>query len=132
MADYDLAIIGGGLNGVQRGARRRGTRLRAILLEQGDSAPPRPGLAAADPRRSGGAGARAVFCAFVRRWPSATSGCGPRRICASGALCHPAHSDERPSWLLRSGFAALRPAGPRSDLPASATVDVTHHPVATR
>jgi glycerol-3-phosphate dehydrogenase len=41
----------------------------------------------------------------------------------------PAHSDERPPWLLRLGVAALRPAGSRPRLPASMTIDVTHHPV---
>ena len=44
MADYDLAIIGGGLNGVGIARDAAGRGLRVILLEQGDSvrAPPRP------------------------------------------------------------------------------------------
>ena len=45
MADYDLAIIGGGLNGVSiaRDAADRGLRV-ILLLEQGDlgAAHPRP------------------------------------------------------------------------------------------
>lgn len=36
MADYDLAIIGGGLNGVSIARDAVGRGLRVILLEQGD------------------------------------------------------------------------------------------------
>jgi glycerol-3-phosphate dehydrogenase len=36
MADYDLAIIGGGLNGVSLARDAAGRGLRVILLEQGD------------------------------------------------------------------------------------------------
>src|SRR3954452_18743900 len=38
MADYDLAIIGGGLNGVSLARDAAGRGLRVILLEQGDLA----------------------------------------------------------------------------------------------
>jgi glycine/D-amino acid oxidase-like deaminating enzyme len=38
MADYDLAIIGGGLNGVSVARDAAGRGLRVILLEQGDLA----------------------------------------------------------------------------------------------
>ncbi len=41
----------------------------------------------------------------------------------------PAHSDERPSWLLRSGLLLYDRLASRAPLPASATIDVTHHPV---
>ncbi|MCJ9733389.1 FAD-dependent oxidoreductase, partial [Bradyrhizobium sp. PRIMUS42] len=36
MADYDLAIIGGGLNGVSLARDAAGRGLRVILFEQGD------------------------------------------------------------------------------------------------
>ncbi len=36
MADYDLAIIGGGLNGVSLARDAAGRGLRVILIEQGD------------------------------------------------------------------------------------------------
>src|ERR1700743_147056 len=36
MADYDLAIIGGGINGVSVARDAAGRGLRVILLEQGD------------------------------------------------------------------------------------------------
>jgi glycerol-3-phosphate dehydrogenase len=41
----------------------------------------------------------------------------------------PAHSDERPPWLLRSGLLLYDRLASRATLPASATIDVTHHPV---
>ena len=36
MADYDLAIIGGGLNGASLARDAAGRGLRVILLEQGE------------------------------------------------------------------------------------------------
>jgi len=41
----------------------------------------------------------------------------------------PAHSDERPPWLLRSGLWLYDRLASRRALPAAITVDVTHHPV---
>jgi glycerol-3-phosphate dehydrogenase len=41
----------------------------------------------------------------------------------------PAHSDERPPWLLRLGLLFYDRLAPHGGLPASATVDVTHHPI---
>jgi glycerol-3-phosphate dehydrogenase len=41
----------------------------------------------------------------------------------------PAHSDERPPWLLRSWLWLYDRLASRRALPAAITVDVTHHPV---
>jgi glycerol-3-phosphate dehydrogenase len=41
----------------------------------------------------------------------------------------PFHSDERPPWLLRTGLLLYDRLASRTRLPASATVDITHHPV---
>ena len=41
----------------------------------------------------------------------------------------PAHADERPAWQLRSWLLFYDRLASRNGLPASATVDVTHHPV---
>src|SRR6202035_4812699 len=41
----------------------------------------------------------------------------------------PAHSDERPPWLLRLGLVLYDRLASHSGLPESAAVDVTHHPV---
>ena len=42
MADYDLAIIGGGLNGVSVARDAAGRGLRVILLSKATSAAPPP------------------------------------------------------------------------------------------
>ena len=47
MADYDLAILGGGLNGVSIARDAAGRGLRVILLEQGDLG---SGASSASPR----------------------------------------------------------------------------------
>jgi len=49
MADYDLAIIGGGLNGVSLARDAAGRGLRVILLEQGDLG---AAASSASPRRA--------------------------------------------------------------------------------
>ena len=86
MADYDLAIIGGGLNGVSVARDAAGRGLRVILLEQGDLG---AAASSASPRLIHGDLAvleRRAFLGSVRRSPSATSGCGSRRIsCAQCA-----------------------------------------------
>jgi glycerol-3-phosphate dehydrogenase len=41
----------------------------------------------------------------------------------------PAHSDERPPWLLRAGLFVYDSLTNRSGLPVTTTLDITHHPV---
>jgi glycerol-3-phosphate dehydrogenase len=41
----------------------------------------------------------------------------------------PAHSGERPPWLLRSWLLLYDRLAPSMGLPASAAIDITHHPV---
>jgi glycerol-3-phosphate dehydrogenase len=41
----------------------------------------------------------------------------------------PAHADERPPWLLRTALLLYDRLATRNDLPASATVDLSHHPI---
>jgi glycerol-3-phosphate dehydrogenase len=41
----------------------------------------------------------------------------------------PAHSDERPPWLLRLGLFLYDRLAPSYSLPRSATIDITHHPI---
>ena len=130
MADYDLAIIGGGLNGVSVARDAAGRGLRVILLEQGDL-----GVAAssASPQLIHGDLSLLERRAFFR----VRAALAERDIWLRTAphlvrpmrFVIPAHSDERPSWLLRSGLLLYDRLAPRSELPASATVDVTHHPV---
>src|SRR6201985_895129 len=130
MADYDLAIIGGGLNGVSVARDAAGRGLRVILLEQGDlggagsSASPRlvPGRAAVLDRR----GFLRVRTALAERdtWLQIAP-----HLVRPMRFAIPAHSDERPSWLLRSTLWLYDRLASRPRLPASETVDVTHHPV---
>src|ERR1700716_3714376 len=130
MADYDLAIIGGGLNGVSVARDAAGRGLRVILLEQGDLA---AGASQASPRlihgdlavleRRGFLRVRAALAErdiWLRIAPHLVR---PKRFAI------PAHSDERPPWLLRTGLLLYDRLASRSPLPSSATVDVTHHPI---
>jgi glycerol-3-phosphate dehydrogenase len=130
MADYDLAVIGGGLNGVSVARDAAGRGLRVILLEQGDLG---AGASSASPRLIHGNPAMLERRAFLR----VRAALAERDIWLQIAphlvrpmrFAIPAHSDERPSWLLRSGLLLYDRLASRATLPASATIDVTHHPV---
>jgi glycerol-3-phosphate dehydrogenase len=130
MADYDLAIIGGGLNGVSIARDAAGRGLRVILLEQDDL-----GAAASSAssrlihgdlavlERRGFLRVRAALAErdiWLRTAPHLVR---PMRFVI------PAHADERPSWLLRAGLLLYDRLASRNDLPASATIDLTHHPI---
>jgi glycerol-3-phosphate dehydrogenase len=129
MADYDLAIIGGGLNGVSIARDSAGRGLRVILLEQGDLG---AAASSATPRLIHGdlsvlerRGFLRVRAALAERdiWLRIAP-----HLVRPMPFVIPAHSDERPSWLLRSGLLLYDRLASRSRLPASATIDVTHHP----
>lgn len=130
MADYDLAIIGGGLNGVSIARDAAGRGLRVILLEQGDLG---AGASSASPRLIHGDLAGLERRRFLRVHRALAE----RDIWLRTAphlvrpmrFAIPAHSDERPAWQLRSSLLFYDRLASRSGLPASATVDVTHHPV---
>ena len=130
MADYDLAIIGGGLNGVSVARDAAGRGLRVILLEQGDLG---SAASSASPRLVHG-----DFGMLERRaWLRVRAQLAERDIWLRIAphlvrpmrFTIPAHSDERPPWLLRSGLLLYDRLAFRRRLPGSATVDVTHHPL---
>src|ERR1700743_3640836 len=129
MADYDLAIIGGGLNGVSVARDAAGRGLRVILLEQGDlggaasSATSR--LIHGDLSVLERRGFFRVRRALAERdiWlRTAPHLVRPQRFMI------PAHPDEPPSWLLRSWLLLYDRLAPRMRLPPSPTVDATHHP----
>src|SRR5882724_7446738 len=132
MADYDLAIIGGGLNGVSVARDAAGRGLRVILLEQGDL-----GVAAssASPRLIHGDLAVLERRAFFR----VRAALAERDIWLRTAphlvrpmrFVIPAHADERPAWLLRSVLCLYDRLASASGLPATAVVDLTHHPTGT-
>ncbi len=130
MADYDLAILGGGLNGVGIARDAAGRGLRVILLEQGDLG---TGASSASPRLIHGdlsvLERRDFFrvrAALVRARRLAENRAASG---AADALCDSAHADERQPWVLRAWLLLYDRIGARRRLPASATIDVTHHPV---
>jgi glycerol-3-phosphate dehydrogenase len=130
MADYDLAIIGGGLNGTGLARDAAGRGLRVILFEQGDL-----GGAASS------ASSRLIhgdLAALLRRnFLRVRGGLAEREVWLSIAphlvrpaqFAVPAHGEERSPWLLRSSLWLYDRLAPQSRLPLSATVDVTHHPI---
>jgi glycerol-3-phosphate dehydrogenase len=130
MADYDLAVIGGGLNGVSIARDAAGRGLRVILLEQGDLG---GAASSASPRLIHGDLAMLERRAFLRvRAALAERDVWLRiapHLVRPVRFVIPAHSDERPPWLLRSALLLYDRLASRTRLPASATVDITHHPV---
>jgi glycerol-3-phosphate dehydrogenase len=130
MADYDLAIIGGGLNGVSVARDAAGRGLRVILLEQGDLG---GAASSATSRLIHGDLSVLERRAFLRvRAALAERDVWLRiapHLVRPMRFVIPAHSDERPSWLLRAGLLLYDRLASRSRLPASVTVDVTHHPI---
>ena len=130
MADYDLAIIGGGLNGVSVARDAAGRGLRVILLEQGDlggaASWATPRLVHGDLRVLERKAFRRVRTALAERdtWMRIAP-----HLVRPVRFVIPAHSDERPPWLLRLGLLLYDRLAPQGGLPASATIDVTHHPI---
>jgi glycerol-3-phosphate dehydrogenase len=130
MADYDLAIIGGGLNGVSIARDAAGRGLRVILLEQGDLG---AAASSATPRMVNGDLGVLERRAFWRvRAALAERGVWMRiapHLVRPVRFVIPAHSDERPPWLLRLGLLVYDRLASHGGLPGAATIDVTHHPV---
>ena len=130
MADYDLAIIGGGLNGVSLARDAAGRGLRVILFEQGDlggaasSATPRliHGDLSVLERRGFWRVCRAL--AERRTWLRIAP-----HLVRPMRFVIPAHSDQRPPWLLRAGLLLYDSLAGRGGLPETTTLDITHHPV---
>src|SRR5256886_7845026 len=103
MADYDLAIIGGGLNGVSIARDAAGRGLRVILLEQGDLG---AGASSASPRLVHGDLAGLERRRFLRVHRALAErdvwlNIAPHLV-RPMRFAIPAHSDEPPPWPLRS------------------------------
>src|SRR5580698_4610972 len=130
MADYDLAIIGGGLNGVSVARDAAGRGLRVILIEQGD-------LGGAASGASGRLIQGDLSVLERRAFRRARTALTEREVWMRIAphmvrpahFVIPAHSDERPPWLLRLGLYLYDRLAPPGSLPRSATIDITHHPI---
>src|SRR6185503_6981525 len=130
MADYDLAIIGGGLNGVSVARDAAGRGLRVILLERGDlgagASSASPGLIHGDLEGLERRHFFRVRTALKERdaWLSIAP-----HLVRPMRFAIPAHADERPPWQLRAWLLLYDRLASRPHLPGSATVDVTHHPI---
>lgn len=129
MADHDLAIIGGGVNGagIARAAAARGVRV--LLLEQGDLA---SGTSSASTKLIHGGLRYLEHGAFLlvrealaeretllRMAPHLVR---PMRFVL------PAEPGPRPAWMLRLGLFLYDSLGARKILPPATTLDLTHHP----
>jgi glycerol-3-phosphate dehydrogenase len=130
MADFDLAIIGGGLNGTSVARDAAGRGLRVILLEQGDLG---CGASQASPRLIHGDLAGLEGRAYLRvraalRERDVWLRIAPHLV-RPARFAIPAHAEERPPWQLRSWLLLYDRLASRSGLPRSETVDVTHHPI---
>jgi glycerol-3-phosphate dehydrogenase len=130
MADYDLAIIGGGLNGVNVARDAAGRGLRVVLIEQGDLG----GAASAASGRLIHGDLSVLERHAFRRTRTALAEreiwmrIAPHLV-RPGHFVIPAHSDERPPWLLRLGLYLYDRLAPPDSLPRSAAIDITHHPI---
>jgi glycerol-3-phosphate dehydrogenase len=130
MADYDLAIIGGGLNGVSVAREAVGRGLRVILIEQGD-------LGGAASFASGRLVHGDLSVLERRAFRRTRTALAEREVLMRIAphlvrpaeFVIPAHSDERPPWLLRLGLFVYDRLAPPDSLPRSAAIDITHHPI---
>src|SRR5689334_11242919 len=130
MADYDLAIIGGGLNGVSMARDAAGRGLRVILLEQGDL-----GAAASSATSRLIHGDLSVL--ERRAFKRVRAQLGERdtwlkiapHVVRPMRFAIPAHSEERPRWRLRTGLWLYDHLGPRNRLPRAAMININHHPV---
>jgi len=130
MADYDLAIIGGGLSGTSLARDAAGRGLRVILFEQGDLG----GAASA-------ATSRLIHgdLAVLEQWRffRVRRALAEREIWLRTAphlvrpmrFAIPAHADERTLLQLRSSLWLYDRLAPATRLPPSQTIDVTHHPI---
>lgn len=128
MADVDIAIIGGGLNGVSIARDAAGRGLKVALFEQNDLG---GGAAAASPHLMHGnfidlerGHALRVRRALVER--SIALRAAPHLV-RPARFVLPVHADERPPAMLRAGLYAYDRLAPRRSLPRSEALDLTIH-----
>jgi len=130
MADYDLAIIGGGINGTGLARDAAGRRLRVLLVEQNDLA---SGTSSASSKLIHG-GLRYLEHGAFRLVREALH---EREVLMRMAphvirplrFMLPPLAGLRSALLLRFGLFIYDRLGGRELLPGTRTVDLTHHPV---
>ncbi len=130
MADFDLAIVGGGINGVGIARDAAGRGLRVLLVEQNDLA---SGTSSASTKLIHGGlryleqgWLRLVREALLERevmWRMAPHIIRPMRFVL---LPEPGM---RPAWMLRLGLFIYDHLGGRSLLPPTRTIDLANDPL---
>jgi glycerol-3-phosphate dehydrogenase len=130
MADYDLAIIGGGINGTGIARDAAGRGLSVLLIEQNDLA---SGTSSKSTKLIHGGLRYLEFHAFrlvrealIER--EVLIGIAPH-LTRPLRFVLPHHSGLRPAWMLRLGLFLYDHLGGRKILPGTETIDLTHHPV---
>jgi glycerol-3-phosphate dehydrogenase len=128
MADVDIAIIGGGLNGVSIARDAAGRGLKVALFEQNDLG---GGAAAASSHLMHGnfidlerGHALRVRRALVERDIALRA--APHLV-RPARFVLPVHADERPPAMLRAGLYAYDRLAPGRNLPRSEVLDLTVH-----
>src|SRR5580692_7829365 len=130
VADFDLAVIGGGINGTAIARDAAGRGLKVLLLEQNDLA---SGTSSASTKLIHGGLRYLEFYEFrlvhealaerevlLRAAPHITR---PLRFVL------PHHGGLRPRWLIRLGLVLYDHLGGRKILPPTRSVDLRHDPV---
>jgi glycerol-3-phosphate dehydrogenase len=130
MADFDLAIIGGGINGAGIARDAAGRGLSVLLIEQNDLA---SGTSSKSTKLIHGGLRYLEFYAFrlvrealIER--EVLIGIAPH-LTRPLRFVLPHHSGLRPAWMLRIGLFLYDHLGGRKILPGTETVDLTHHVV---
>ena len=130
MADFDIAIIGGGINGTAIARDAAGRGIRVLLVEQNDLA---SGTSSASTKLIHG-GLR-----YLERWDFrlVREGLSEREIMLRTAphlvwpqrFVLPHHPGQRPAWQLRLGLFLYDHLGGREILPGTSTVNLTLGPI---
>lgn len=127
MADYDLAIVGGGLTGAGIARDAAGRGLSVVLIEQGDLASgassASPGLIAGDLEQFERRAFLRVRAALTER--NLLSRLAPHLV-RPVKLVLPVHPEDRP-WRLRSELFLYDRLAPCREFPRAARLDLTHH-----
>src|SRR5260370_5130481 len=127
MADFDLAIVGGGINGAGIARDAAGRGIRVLLIEQNDLA---SGTSSASTKLIHG-GLRYLEHWAVRLVREALAerevllGMAPH-IIRPLRFVLPHHKALRPAWQLRAGLFLYDRLGGRDILPATRTLDLSH------
>jgi len=129
-ADFDLAIVGGGINGTGIARDAAGRGLRVLLVEQADLA---SGTSSASTKLIHG-GLRYLEHGAVRLVREALAEREVLLAMAPHAIrplrfVLPHHPEMRPAWMLRLGLFAYDHLGGRDILPASRAVDLRGSPL---